>query len=183
MTISIQRLELKDGRVFQVAGLFPGDTRIKDPAEQHKQVVVGPIFLIPQVTESVEFESDEPDKPTNGSTDDSDDDEDDSETQLHEVPSYYEVWCVNEALYTAFFGGFKHLQGMQVDQAAIRAKMVGTTTMRLVVWVTSGSALGHYEEWPTVLAFEAMMDRMKQQQQQQSAPPPAANGGARVQAG
>jgi hypothetical protein len=166
MTISIQYLEHRDGRVFEVGKLWPGDALIEDPDKQHLQLAVGPMFLLPETSETVEYENE-----------DGEDDED-GDGEIITRPATYEIWCVNNAMYLAWFGGFKEMRGLQVDRAALIVKMRGTTTRRYVVH--ADQVVGYYEEWPTVVAYEAMMDRMSQSDPDPAQPQPP-NGAARAQ--
>lgn len=165
MTISIQYLEHKDGRIFEVGGMWPGDKPIIDPDKQHLELAVGPIFLLHSTIETVEYESDG-------------EDEDEDDGDVITKPSCFEIWCVNKAQYLAFFGGFKQLEmrGAKVDHEALARKMAATTTRRYVVHIDQ--VAGYYEEWPTILAYNALMDRMSQSDESPAAPPP--NGSATV---
>jgi hypothetical protein len=154
--VSIQYLEHRDGRVFEVGKPWPGDDPVdeNDAAAQAVERAVGPIFLLPETTETVEYEGD---------------DGEDEEGEIITRPASYEIWCVQKAMYLAFFGSFKTLTGgVKVDREAVIQKMMTTTTMRYVVHVDQ--VVGYYEEWPTVLAYDAIVDRTDQMREPEQAP-------------
>lgn len=164
MPAFIHRIELNNGRVYQMGKEWPDEKDPNDPNDQ--KLLVGLIFYRPQLTESVLVQNE------HGEEDDSVAVE---ETQL----AYYEVWCMSENFSAQLDVAFSDTRNVQkvhdavMQMGAIRKRMFYLHTIAEVdeIWAPNEALQTIMER--TVEVFAAGQPQQQQSQPSNGAQPTA----------
>ncbi len=132
MAAQIQRLQLKDGIVYQLGEPWPGAPKAKNKSEA---LMCGPIFFLPSEESPVI--------------------DDQGEVAASETrPARYEVWQVTDRTLAVFIAQFKGIEVPREELEYIAA--TGTVKRREFYWSNIQSV---DEEWAAVLAYSKLMER------------------------